>query len=68
MTPAGRGTIIGGKKKGGDDTGKFGPMSEVIILRGMLDGMDLDNELHAAEGGGLMQEIGEECNEKVCAF
>jgi splicing factor 45 len=68
VTPAGRGTIIGGKKKGGDDTGKFGPMSEVIILRGMLDGMDLDSELHAAEGGGLMQEIGEECNEKVCGF
>lgn len=67
VTPAGRGTIIGGKKKGGDDTGKFGPMSEVIVLKGMLDGIDLENELHAAEGGGLMQEIGEECNEKVCA-
>jgi U5 snRNP spliceosome subunit len=67
VTPAGRGTIIGGKKKGGDDTGKFGPMSEVIILKGMLDGMDLESELHAAEGGGLMQEIGEECNEKVCS-
>jgi len=66
VTPAGRGTIIGGKKKGGEDAGKFGPMSEVVILRGMLDGMDLDNELHAGEGGGLMQEIGEECNEKVC--
>jgi splicing factor 45 len=64
VTPAGRGTIIGGKKKGGNDTGKFGPMSEVIILKGMLDGMDLESELHAAEGGGLMQEIGEECNEK----
>ncbi|KAJ5149462.1 hypothetical protein N7448_001040, partial [Penicillium atrosanguineum] len=64
VTPAGRGTIIGGKKKGGDDKGKFGPMSEVIILKGMLDGMDLESELHAAEGGGLMQEIGEECNEK----
>jgi splicing factor 45 len=37
----------------------------VVILRGMLDGMDLDEELHR-EGGGLMQEIGEECNEKVC--
>lgn len=67
-TPAGRGTIIGGKRKGGEDTGKFGPMSEVIVLRGMLDGMDLDTELHDSEGGGLMQEIGEECNEKVCAF
>jgi splicing factor 45 len=63
-TPGGRGKIIGGKKKD-DDAGKFGPMSSVIILRGMLDGMDLDEELHR-EGGGLMQEIGEECNEKVC--
>lgn len=63
-TPAGRGTIIGGKRKGGEDTGKFGPMSEVIILKGMLDGMDLDEEL-GREGGGLMQEIGEECSEKV---
>ncbi|KAJ5655471.1 hypothetical protein N7507_007421 [Penicillium longicatenatum] len=61
VTPGGRGTIIGGKKKGGEDTGKFGPMSEVIILRGMLDGMDLEAEL---ESGELMQEIGEECNEK----
>ncbi|KAJ6031190.1 hypothetical protein N7540_001922 [Penicillium herquei] len=60
VTPAGRGTIIGGKRKG-EDTGKFGPMSEVIILRGMLDGMDLQSEL---ESGGLMQEIGEECSEK----
>lgn len=65
VTPAGRGKIIGGKKKGGEDTGKFGPMSEVIILRGMLDGMDLDSELEGGEGGGLMQEIGEECSEKV---
>lgn len=65
VTPAGRGTIIGGKRKGGDDPGKFGTMSEVIILRGMLDGMDLETEL-TGEGGGLMQEIGEECSEKVC--
>lgn len=65
VTPAGRGTIIGGKRKGGDDPGKFGPQSEVIILHGMLDGMDLDTEL-SGEGGGLMQEIGEECSEKVC--
>lgn len=40
-------------------------MSEVIILKGMLDGMDVDAELAGAEGGGLMQEIGEECSEKV---
>lgn len=64
VTPGGRGTIIGGKKKGGEDTGKFGPMSEVIILRGMLDGMDVEAELQSGE---LMQEIGEECNEKVCS-
>ncbi|CAI7615853.1 unnamed protein product [Penicillium manginii] len=63
VTPSGRGTIIGGKRKGGDDPGKFGVMSEVIVLRGMLDGMDLDTEL-SGEGGGLMQEIGEECSEK----
>ncbi|KAJ5355438.1 uncharacterized protein N7496_012650 [Penicillium cataractarum] len=62
VTPGGRGKIIGGKKKN-EDTGKFGAMSPVVILRGMLDGMDLEEELHR-EGGGLMQEIGEECNEK----
>ncbi|CAL5873892.1 uncharacterized protein PFLUO_LOCUS8175 [Penicillium psychrofluorescens] len=63
VTPAGRGKIIGGKRKGGEDEGKFGAMTEVIVLRGMLDGMDLEAEL-AGEGGGLMQEIGEECSEK----
>ncbi|KKK24767.1 hypothetical protein P175DRAFT_0446418 [Aspergillus ochraceoroseus IBT 24754] len=62
-TPAGRGKIIGGKRKH-EDTGKFGPMSEVIVLKGMLDGMDLDAELAGDEGGGIMQEIGEECAEK----
>ena len=55
--PGGRGKIIGGKKKGGDgsDEGKFGAMSEVVILRGMVDGMDLDAEMEAAGDGGLMQ-------------
>ncbi|GKZ46434.1 hypothetical protein AbraIFM66951_009376 [Aspergillus brasiliensis] len=63
-TPAGRGKIIGGTRKN-EEEGKFGPMSEVIILKGMLDGMDLDAELAGdGEGGGLMQEIGEECSEK----
>lgn len=62
-TPAGRGKIIGGKKKAPEDEGKFGRMSEVVVLKGMLNGMDLEAEL---EGGGLMQEIGEECSEKVC--
>lgn len=62
-TPAGRGKIIGGKKNVDEDPGKYGPMSEVIILRGMLDGMDIESEL---ESGELMQEIGEECSTKVC--
>ncbi|PWY86217.1 hypothetical protein BO70DRAFT_334384 [Aspergillus heteromorphus CBS 117.55] len=63
-TPAGRGKIIGGARKAEEES-KFGPMSEVIILKGMLDGMDVDAELAGdGEGGGLMQEIGEECGEK----
>ena len=60
----GRGKIIGGKRKGGDDDeGKFGAMSEVILLKGMVDGLDLDVEMGAE--GTLVQEIGEECGEKV---
>jgi splicing factor 45 len=62
--PRGRGKIIGGSKKSQEE-GKFGPMSEVIILRGMADGLDLDAELDGGHDGGLMQEIGEECAEKV---
>lgn len=61
-TPAGRGKIVGGQRKAADDEGKFGRMSEVIVLKGMLNGMDLDVEF---QDGGLMQEIGEECSEKV---
>ena len=61
--PGGRGKIIGGKKKAGaEDHGKFGPMSDVVILKNMLDGMDIGYELGE---GNLMQEIGEECGEKV---
>ncbi|KAI9712518.1 MAG: hypothetical protein M1812_006827 [Candelaria pacifica] len=65
--PGGRGKIIGGKKKAaaaGAEEGKFGSMSEVIVLRGMVNGMDLDQELERGGDGGLMQEIGEECGEK----
>lgn len=66
--PGGRGKIIGGKKKGGPDAeaedGKFGVMSEVVVLRGMVDGMDLDVEMEGAGDGGLIQEIGEECGDK----
>lgn len=64
--PGGKGKIIGGARKGGgSETGKFGAMSEVVVLLGMVDGMDLDVELEAGGDGGLMQEIGEECGEKV---
>ncbi|KAL9001200.1 MAG: hypothetical protein Q9169_000384 [Polycauliona sp. 2 TL-2023] len=67
--PGGRGKIIGGKKGGSSDSaatqqGPFGAMSEVIVLYGMIDGLDLDAELERADDGGLLQEIGEECGEK----
>ncbi|CAG8951539.1 hypothetical protein HYFRA_00007455 [Hymenoscyphus fraxineus] len=62
-----RGKIIGGKKnipEKESEGGKFGPMSEVVVLRGMVDGMNLDEEVEGSGDGGLMQEIGEECDEK----
>ncbi|KAK0107135.1 hypothetical protein ONS95_003841 [Cadophora gregata] len=65
--PGGRGKIIGGKKnvpEKEEEVGKFGPMSEVIVLRGMVDGMNLDEEVEGAGDGGLMQEIGDECADK----
>ncbi|CAG8175676.1 unnamed protein product [Penicillium nalgiovense] len=64
VTPAGRGKIIGSNKKGEYETSKFGPMSQVVILQGMLQGMDLDAEIERSDGGGLVQEIGGECDEK----
>lgn len=58
--PSGKAKILGGKRK--DDTGKFGRMSEVIVLQNMLEDMpDLQTEI----ADGLGQEIGEECGEKV---
>ncbi|KAJ8059904.1 hypothetical protein OCU04_011527 [Sclerotinia nivalis] len=61
----GRGKIIGGKKiVKEEETGRFGPMSEVIVLRGMVDNMDLDEEVEGSGDGGIMQEIGDECGEK----
>jgi splicing factor 45 len=66
--PKGIGKIIGGKKKdtGNEaDTSKFGAMSEVVVLLGMVDGMNLDEEFEDSGDGGLMQEIGDECSEKV---
>ena len=63
-TPASTGKILGGNKSKAalaEAEGKFGAMSEVIRLEGMLTGLDLDDELAQ---GGLMQEIGEECGDK----
>lgn len=67
----GTGKIIGGKKHGrpsvGAEVGKFGPVSEVIILCGMVDGMEAKDAQAQAQEGGLMQQIGDECSEKVYA-
>lgn len=47
--------------EGGDGASKFGAMSEVIVLRNMLENMpSLQEEVE----GGLGQEIGEECGDK----
>ncbi|KAI4099299.1 MAG: hypothetical protein LQ339_006091 [Xanthoria mediterranea] len=66
--PGGRGKIIGGRKGRGSGSEirqePFGAMSEVVVLHGMIDGLDLDAELERADDGGLLQEIGEECGEK----
>ncbi|KAI1935355.1 hypothetical protein LOZ66_005241 [Ophidiomyces ophidiicola] len=64
VTPAGRGKIIGGRQAKQEEEGKFGAMSDVVVLHGMVDGMDLDAELENGVDGGLIQEIGEECGEK----
>ncbi|KAF4975356.1 hypothetical protein FZEAL_7840 [Fusarium zealandicum] len=59
--PGSKGKIIGGKRKE-ESTGKFGIMSDVIVLRDMLENMpNLQEEI----AQGLGQEIGEECGEKV---
>ena len=64
--PGGRGKIVGGKKKEANhQEGKFGAMSEVVVLYGMVDGMNLDDEMESSDQGGLMQEIGDECGDKV---
>jgi splicing factor 45 len=60
--PGSKGKIMGGKRKN-ESTGKFGTMSDVIVLKNMLENMpNLQEEI----AGGLGQEIGEECGEKVC--
>jgi splicing factor 45 len=66
VTPAATGKIMGGQKNSAgqqEAEGKFGAMSEVIKLEGMLKGLDLEEEL-GREEGGIMQEIGEECGDK----
>ena len=66
VAPAKTGKILGGDKSKTAqvaEDGKFGAMSEVIRLEGMLTGLDLDDELARGEGG-IMQEIGEECGDK----
>ncbi|PNY21672.1 Splicing factor 45 [Tolypocladium capitatum] len=57
--PGSKGKILGGRRK--EEQGKFGKMSEVVVLRNMLENMpDLQTEISE----GLGQEIGEECGEK----
>lgn len=67
VTPTATGKILGGQKgKAGqqqDETGKFGAMSEVVKLEGMLQDMNMEEEI-GREEGGIMQEIGEECGDK----
>ncbi|KAG8168985.1 hypothetical protein KVR01_001734 [Diaporthe batatas] len=74
VDPANRARIIGGKTAAAKDpspasgsaaaeanAGKFGPMSEVIVLQNMLENMpSLQEEVEE----GLGQEIGEECGDK----
>lgn len=67
VTPGTTAKIMGGNKSKSakeEEVGKFGKMSEVVRLEGMLRGLDVDAELRREEGGGLMQEIGEECGDK----
>lgn len=66
VQPTQIGRIMGGtKSKIGKEVeeSKFGTMSEVIRLEGMLTGLDLQAEL-MREDGNIMQEIGEECGDK----
>ena len=67
---SGAGKIIGGKKgrsSAGTESGKFGQASEVVVLSGLADRMDSNDDHMGAGEGGLTQQIGDECSEKVCA-
>ncbi|EPS35694.1 hypothetical protein H072_10873 [Dactylellina haptotyla CBS 200.50] len=46
------------KRRDGEETGKFGKMSEVVVLHKMVDGLESEDL------AVLMQEIGDECSEK----
>lgn len=60
--PANKAKILGGERRDGGTASRFGPASDVVVLRNMLEGMpDLRHEVES----GLGQEIGEECGEKV---
>ncbi|KAF7535207.1 hypothetical protein G7Z17_g13242 [Cylindrodendrum hubeiense] len=58
--PGSKGKIVGGNRKE-ESTGKFGTMSDVIVLQNMLENLP---DLQAEITNGLGQEIGEECGEK----
>jgi splicing factor 45 len=69
--PGGRGKIIAPKSLHGtksaeegaaaEEQGRFGKISQVIVLNGMLENME---DLRKEVEDGLGQEIGEECGEK----
>lgn len=64
LPPVTMGKIVGGKRRkveGANDDGRFGKMSDVIKLEGMLNGLDVQKEI---EENNLMQEVGEEMGEK----
>ncbi|KAK5074239.1 hypothetical protein LTR64_006616 [Lithohypha guttulata] len=66
VTPVQTGRIMGGTKSrlGKEaEEGKFGAMSEIVRLEGMLQGMDIQAEMMRGDGN-IMQEIGEECGDK----
>lgn len=63
--PSAKGRIIGsktgGQGKATEDSDAL-RLSEVVILRGMVDGLDLDHEMTQ---GTLMEDIGFQCGDKV---
>lgn len=67
VNKAAMGKIVGGKRvKKDDDEGLHGKMSSVVKLVGMLNGMDVEAEL--GMHGSFVQEIGQDCGDKVCSI